>query len=121
MSTVSSLSSNHSITLPHSTYSNAHPVVCINPLHESKVDVLPMPTSLIKSQSLDLFNNSQDLFHRLCHQRSRLIQLYDLEIERRQPTSQLITFLNKIDQLINEYDSHESIIGNQMKKFVRNR
>jgi hypothetical protein len=114
MSTVSSISSNHS-TYP------------INLLNESKDDILP--TSLIKSHNSNLFNhdhksfsnNSQDLFHRLCHQRLRIIQLYDLEIERRQSTSQLITFLNKIDQLINEYESQESTnlnIGNPVKKLT---
>jgi len=125
MSTVSSILSNHSIALEHSTYPNTQSVICINSLNESKDDILP--TSLIKSSSSNLFdhdhksssNNSQDLFHRLCDQRSRLIRLYDLEIERQQSTSQLITFLNKIDQLINEYECQKSTnltMGNPIKK-----
>ncbi|CAF0809651.1 unnamed protein product [Rotaria sordida] len=120
MSTISSLSSSHPIALQLSTYPNTQLVVCINPLHESKQDTLPTP--LITPTSSNLFDNddkssndnAQEFILRLCHQRSRLTRLYDLEIERRQSTSQLNTFLDKIDQLLNEYESHKScnlIIG----------
>lgn len=129
MSTISSLSTSHPIALQLSTYPNTQLVVCINSLHESKQDILATP--LITPQNSNIFDNdnkssndhSQELIHRLCHQRSRLTRLYDLEIERQQSTSQLITFLNKIDQLLNEYECHEStplIIGNYLKRFLPN-
>ena len=111
MSTISSLPSTHPISLQLSPYPNAQLVVCINPLHESNQGILPTP--LITPQNSNLFDDddiSQELIHRLCHQRSRLTRLYGLEIERRQSTPQLITFLNNIDQLLNEYECRESII-----------
>ncbi|CAF4275799.1 unnamed protein product [Rotaria sp. Silwood2] len=114
MSTISSLSSSHPIALQLSTYPNTQLVVCINPLHESKQDALPTP--LITPTGSNLFDNddkssndnAQEFILRLYHQRSRLTQLYDLEIERRQSTSQLITFLDRIDQLLNEYENSKS-------------
>jgi hypothetical protein len=121
------MSTSHPIALQLSTYPNTQLVVCINPLHESKQDILPTP--LITPQTSSLYDNdhrfsndhSQELIHRLCHQRSRLTRLYDLEIERQQSTSQLITFLNKIDQLLNEYECQEStniIIGNYIETLI---
>ena len=107
MSIVSSLSSNHSII---SAY---HPNT-IDALHLNKEETLPI--SLTKSQKSNPFDHDYqtsdkhfpDIFHRLSQQKSRLIRLYDREIERRQGTSQLLTFINKIDQLIDEYDSQVS-------------
>jgi hypothetical protein len=110
MSTVTSLTSNHSIILQH--YPSSQSIVCINRSHQIKED--PVQISLIKSQNSNLFddqdsdNNVQDFVDRLCQQRSRLIQFYDTEIERRKSTSQLTIFINKIDQLINEYESQVS-------------
>lgn len=92
------------VIFQHSTYPNTQSVVCINSLNENKDNTIS--TSIIKSE---------DLFHRLCDQRSRLIRLYDLEIQRQQSTVQLNIFLDKIDQIINEYENSEStnlIIGN---------
>lgn len=108
MSMVSSLSSNQSIT--SSYHSNT-----IDSLHLNKEEET-LPISLTKSQNSTLFDheyqtsdiNSPDIFHRLSEQKSRLIRLYDLEIERRQGTSQLLTFINKIDQVIDEYDNQVS-------------
>ncbi|CAF0970597.1 unnamed protein product [Adineta steineri] len=102
MTTITSLSLNHSHTLPHSTDSNTQLVLCINSFRESKQDILST------SQNSNLFvNHSQELVERLYHQRSRLIQLYDVEIERQQSTPQLILFLNQIEQLINEYENYK--------------
>lgn len=117
MSTLTPLS----LTLQHSIDPNTPLVLCINPLHESKQDILPTPLNTPQSSnsfSIDnkSFNdNSQEFINRLYHQKSRLTQLYDLEIQHRQSSPQLITFLDKIDQLLNKYENHKSpnlIIGN---------
>ena len=64
-----------------------------------------LPTPSITPQAADFFDNnhSHELRQRLCDQKSRLIQFYDTEIDRRQSSSHLSTFLNQIDQLLNEY------------------
>jgi len=113
MTTLTPLSSSHPPALQYTIDPNTSLVL----VHESKQDILPT------SQSSNLFDNNhesfddnfQEFIHRIYHQRSRLTQLYDLEIQRRQASPQLITFLNKIDQLLNEYENHKSTnppIGN---------
>lgn len=82
MSTISPLSTNHSL------YSNTQSIVTIN-----KNDLLP---------------TSENILHRLYEQKLRLIQVYDLEIQRQQSTVHLNTFLDKIDQIIHEYENQES-------------
>ena len=104
MSTVSSLSSNHSVTLPYPTYSKTQSILSINSSDESKEDILQNS------------NLSDNLFHRLSNQKRRLIQLYNSEIERLQSTSRLLTFINQIDQLLNEYESQQTTSGNQIKR-----
>ncbi|CAF1558932.1 unnamed protein product [Rotaria magnacalcarata] len=121
MSTISSLSSSHLISSQPSTYPNTQLAVCVSPAEESKQDFLPTP--LITPQNSNSFYgdnttsnvNSQDFIHRLCHQKSRLMQLYDCEIARQQPTSSLLTFLDSIDQLVNEYENYRSIIDDIAK------
>jgi hypothetical protein len=118
MSKATSRTSNHSITLQQ--YSSSQSVASINRSHQTKEDTIPTSarnSNLFDHQSSD--NNIRELLDRLSDQQLRLTRFYDVEIERRQTTPQLITFLNKIDQLINEYESQVStnlIIGNQIKK-----
>ncbi|UJR23308.1 hypothetical protein I4U23_026323 [Adineta vaga] len=110
MTTLTSLSSRHLLTLQNSIDSSTQLVLCINPLSTYKQDSIPTP--LITPQTsnlLDTNNESEELIQRLYKQKSRLIQLYDLEIQRQQSSSQLITFLNQIDQLLIEYESRQLI------------
>lgn len=126
MSTISSLSSSHLISSQLSTNPNNQLIVCVSPTEESKQDFLPTP--LITPQNSNSFDhdddhtasniNSQDLIRRLCLQKSRLIQLYDCEIARQQPTSSLFTFLDSIDQLVNEYENYKSTIGYYYTKIL---
>ena len=123
MSTNTALSSSHPIALQASTYPSTHLALYVNTLSESKRDALT--ASLTLSETPNLFRNTDQwsnvnihgFVDRLRHQKSRLTQLYDTEIERRQLTSQLITFLDRIDRLISEYDSHKDtnlIISNHI-------
>ena len=105
MSTVTSRISNHSSTLQN--YPNSQSIVRIKRSNQTKEETIP---------TSNLFDD-QGFVHRLSEQRSRLIEFYDSAIERQQASSQLVTFINKIDQLINEYEtqgSNDLIIGNQI-------
>jgi hypothetical protein len=114
MTTLTPLSSSHPPALQYTIDPNTSLVF----VHQSKQDILPT------SQSSNLFDkNFQEFIHRIYHQRSRLTQLYDLEIQRRQVSPQLITFLNKIDQLLNEYENHKATnppIGNPIQILLPN-
>jgi hypothetical protein len=122
MSTVTSRISNHSITLQN--YPSSQLIVRINRSNQTIEEPIPA-SNLFDDQGSD--SNMQDIVHRLCQQRSRLTEFYDAVIERQQTTPRLVTFINKIDQLINEYQSQGSsnlIIGNQAqninRKFILN-
>jgi hypothetical protein len=114
MSSISSLPTTHPISLQLSTYPHTQLVVCINPLQDILPSPLITPSNSFDNETKSSNDNCQELIQRLCHQRSKLTRLYDLEIERSQSTSKLIIFLNKIDQLLNEYETHQTtslIIG----------
>ena len=111
MSIVSTLSANHAVTSAYHSNSSSSS----NPRHLIQDQTLRISSN--KSQHSHLFD-PKDLSHRLCQQKSRLIRLYDLEIERRQTTPQLITFINKIEQLIDQYENQVSnnlLIGNSIE------
>jgi len=121
MSTISFLSPDSSVASEQLIYPSIQSMQCVSPFQETNEDSLP--TSLTKSENSNLLHNdhksSQEFLSRLCYQKSKLIRLYNTEIQRRQSTSHLITFLNKVDQLLNEYENHESI-SNQMKRIIEN-
>lgn len=120
MSTISSLSSNHPVSLELPTYTNSQLLLCINSSQGSKQDILPTP--LITPQSSTSFDNdsSNEFIQRLYYQKSKLIKIYDSAIEHGQPTSQLINFLDKIDQLMNVYENDKSTISNYVIIFINN-
>ena len=104
-----------SIPLQLSNYhSNTQLVVCVNPLTVPRQDTPPTPLTTLQnvpvfhSESPSAADYSQVLLHRLYHQRSRVLGLYDSELECRQYTRRLIEFLDGIDQLLEEYDRHPS-------------
>ena len=106
MSIISTLSSNQSSS-------------SIHPAHLTKDETLQISQNshLFEPNDSSSDNNSEDIFHRLCQQKSRLLRLYDLEIDRRQTTSQLVAFISKIEQLIDEYEgqlSNNLLIGNSI-------
>ncbi|CAF1155334.1 unnamed protein product [Adineta ricciae] len=108
MSILNALSSCHSPTLQNPINANSQLVLCINPLLTYKPDTLPTPLITPKASNFFDNNHSHELLQRLRDQKSRLIQFYDTEIDRRQPSSHLSTFLNQIDQLLNEYQSRNT-------------
>ena len=117
MSTLNSLSAGHSPTLQNPINANSQLVLCINSLLTYKPDTLPTP--LITPEASNFFDNnhSHELLQRLCDQKSRLIQFYDTEIDRRQSSSHLSTFLNQVDQLLNEYQSRNTTNTTISKSF----
>ena len=117
--TVSSLTSNHSIPLQQLVNNSTNRLVLyFNPSNNSEQNI--SSTILIQPPCSNSFHNdlksshnsTQEFIHRLSHQKSRLERLYDIEIERRQSNSQLMLLLDKIDQLLDEYEKQMSILSN---------
>lgn len=121
-----------SITRQLSSY---HPdtqfAVCVNPLTEPRQDTPLTPLTTLQnvpvfhSESLSPFDFSQVLLHRLYRQRSRVLGLYDSELECRQSTTRLIEFLDGIDRLLDDFDRHPSLTpdnntGNQPNALATN-
>lgn len=109
MTTLTPASSAHSLVLQHSLGSNTLLALCGARAQDYKSEIRLIP--LITPQQ------SHELVQRLYEQKSRLIQLYDAAIERQQPSPQLLTFLSRIDQLLDEHACPESsslIISNHL-------
>ena len=102
------MSSNHSISLPNYPGSQS-----------TNEEVISTSQNLFDDQGSE--SSAQELCHRLSQQQRRLIQLYGREIERRQSTPELLSFIDQIDRLINEYESRVSMIGNSIRKSIENR